>query len=168
MENTLNPDYTILFDLKKEFESFEPVAYKDTGNVWTIGFGSTYNFDKKRKIQKGDVIGKSTAIRWMILENAEIKKQIEHYISKSLNKYQSTAILDYVYNRGIGNFLSTQLDELINKNPDNPAIKQEIISTGLTDRMKNLLWGLGRRRRTQAHLYFTGVLKTDWPRWGKI
>ena len=87
-------------------------------------------------------------------------------VSQSRYPDQSAAIVDYIYNRGIGNFLKTQLDELINADPNNPQIKNEIISTGLWDKLGNKLWGLGRRRRAQAHLYFTGELKFDWPRWG--
>ena len=76
--------------------------------------------------------------------------------------------MDYVYNRGIGNLLKTQLDELINKNPNDPKIKDEIINTGLWDRLGHKLWGLGRRRRAEAHLYFTGELKFNWNKWGNI
>ena len=99
-------------------------------------------------------------------DTATFINQVNQYIKVQLNPAQSAAIVDYVYNRGIGNFLRTQLDELINANPNDPHIKAEIIGTGIKDKAGNLLWGLGRRRRAEAHLYFTGEIKTDWKRWG--
>lgn len=160
------PNYEKLSLIKKEFEGFSNNAYQDSGKVWTIGLGSTYNFDKKRKVQKGDYVTWKTAVRWAELENQQKIQELEYYIKVPLNENQSTAIVDYVYNRGIGNLLKTQLDELINANPNDLAIGKEILGTGLKDRMGNLLWGLGRRRRAEKHLYFTGQLKFDWPKWG--
>ena len=161
----VNPDYKKLAAIKRHFEGFYSSAYKDSGGVWTVGYGSTYNFDKKRKVQKGDFLLEDDAIRFMEIETQNVRAQLNAYIKKPLNPSQSAAIMDYVYNRGIGNFLKTRLDELINANPNDPAIGKEIIGTGLKDRAGNLLWGLGRRRRAEAFLYNTGGLKFDWPRW---
>ncbi len=161
----VNPNYEKLCAIKEHFEGFSNVAYKDTGGVWTIGFGNTFNYDMNRKVQKGDVITKRTAIRYASIADSSFLKELNTYIKVPLNQNQSTALMDYVYNRGIGNMLKTKLDELINANPNDPKIKDEIIGTGLWDRMGNKLWGLGRRRRTEAHLYFTGELKFNWKRW---
>ncbi|MFT3679413.1 MAG: lysozyme [Ferruginibacter sp.] len=162
---TIAPDINKLAAIKEAFEGFQNVAYLDTGGVWTVGYGSTYNHDKKRKVQKGDVISKDHAKEWMNIDLQEIRRQLSLYIKVELSAHQAAAICDYVYNRGIGNFLKTQLDELINANPNDLRIKDEILKTGIKDRLGNLLWGLGRRRRAEAHLYFTGQLKFDWPRW---
>lgn len=163
---SLQPNYEKLALIKKEFEGFKQNAYLDSGNVATVGLGSTYNFDKKRKVQIGDFVTWQTAVRWAELENQQKINEINQYIKVPLNENQSTAIIDYVYNRGIGNFLKTQLDELINANPNDLAIGKEILGTGLRDRIGNLLWGLGRRRRAEKHLYYTGELKFNWPKWG--
>jgi lysozyme len=160
------PDWHKLAAIKKHFEGYSSVAYADTGGVWTIGYGSTYNHNHMRKVAKGDVINEATAIKWMEKDTEMIVKQINQYIKVSLNANQMTAICDYVYNRGIGNMLRTQLDELINANPNDIRIKDEILRTGLKDKLGNLLWGLGRRRRAEAHLYFTGDLRFDFPKWG--
>lgn len=161
----VNPDFVKLAAMKQHFEGFENTAYKDSGGVWTVGYGSTFNHDKKRRVKPGDFISKEKAIEWMKIDVQEVLRQVNQYIKKPLNPDQSAAVVDYVYNRGIGNFLKTKLDELINNNPDDPAIKEEILKTGIKDRLGNLLWGLGRRRRAEAHLYFTGQVKLDWPRW---
>jgi GH24 family phage-related lysozyme (muramidase) len=164
----VQPDYDLLFKLISNFEGFENSAYLDSGKVPTIGIGSTYNFDKKRKVKMGDYITKETATRWLELHCEEFVKQANLYIKTPLNPHQSAAVVDNIYNRGIGNFLRTNLDELINGNPNSAAIKDEFLGTGLKDRAGNLLWGLGRRRRAEWWLYSTGKLKFDFPRWGKI
>ncbi len=139
-------------------------AYKDSVGVWTIGVGSTYNFDKGRKVKKGDFITKETAVKWLQKEDEQIIQQLNFYIKKPLNPDQSAAIVDYTYNRGIGNLLKTQLDELINSNPDDPRILKEIEGTGLKDRLGHILFGLKRRRLAESYLYKTGQLKFNWPR----
>jgi lysozyme len=164
MPNVL-PDFQKLAAIKEHFEGYKNIAYKDSGGVWTVGFGSTFNHDAKRKVQDGDVVHKEQAIRWMATDTANIVAQLNKYITSQLNPWQSAAMVDYVYNRGIGNMLKTQLDELINANPHDPLIPEEIKKTGLKDRAGNLLWGLGRRRLAEAYLYQTGQLKFDWPRW---
>ena len=162
----VKPDYNKLCEMLEHFEGFYPAAYKDSGGVWTLGFGSTYNFDAKRRVQKGDKISKADAMRYVELECESVVKYLNQFINVPLTPTQSAALVDYVYNRGIGNFLKTKLDELINDNPLNPAIKKEFYGTGLWDRMGNKLWGLGRRRRAEFHLYSTGIVKTDWAKWG--
>jgi len=165
MPNVL-PDFYKLSAIKEHFEGYSGVAYKDSGGVWTVGYGSTYNHDQKRKVQQGDIITKEVAIRWMATDVDNVIRQANQYIKTQLNPSQSAAIVDYIYNRGIGNFLRTNLDELINANPFDPLVIPEIKGTGLKDKAGHLLWGLGRRRRSEAYLYQTGQLKFDWPRWG--
>jgi lysozyme len=160
----VNPDYNKLGELKAIFEGFSSFAYKDSGGVWTIGIGSTYNFTKKRKVQQGDVITRQEAIRWTGIEVQDIVRQANQYITVQLNGDQSAAIVDYIYNRGIGNFLKTQLDELINKDPFDSKIQKEMEGTGLKDKLGHLLWGLKRRRLSEYYLYSTGYIKVDWPR----
>ena len=160
------PDYRLLGSVKKGFEGFAVLAYKDSGGIWTVGYGSTYNHTHDRKVREGDVVSQATAEEWMKKDTVEIVRLLNLYIKVPQNSAQSTALVDYVYNRGIKNFLNTQLDELINSKAPLADIAKEFVGTGLKDRLGNLLWGLGRRRRCEAYLYCTGILKTEWPRWG--
>lgn len=161
----IKPDIDKLASIKEHFEGYSTTSYKDTGGIWTIGYGSTYNHTHNRRVREGDVISRDTAKKWMNIDITELIRQLNMYIKKPLNEYQSAAIVDYVYNRGINNFLKTSIDDLINIDPSDPRILNEILGTGLKDRAGNLLWGLGRRRRAEAHLYSTGILKFDWKRW---
>ncbi len=157
MQNVI-PNYILWAQMIREFEGFRPIAYLDSGGIPTIGFGSTYNYAAKRKVQMGDTITITDATNWMQFEFQETVRLANVYIHQPLNKFQATAICDYIYNRGIGNFLKTQLDELINANPNDARIGTEIKGTGLWDKLGHLLGGLLRRRRCEAGLYSTGVL----------
>jgi lysozyme len=157
MQNVI-PNFTLWAQIIKEFEGFREKAYHNKGDVPTIGFGSTYNYTAKRKVQLGDTVTLLEATNWMQFDFQETIRLANHYITAPLNKNQSTAICDYIYNRGIGNFLKTQLDELINANPTDSKILDEIKGTGLWDKLGHLLGGLVRRRKTQANLYGTGEL----------
>lgn len=163
----VQPDYAKLAAIKVHFEGFRFYAYADGGKVWTVGFGSTWHHDQNRKVRQGDFVTLQTATRWMQIDTANFIAEVNRYIKVKLNPDQSSALVDYCYNRGVRNMLRTQLDELINANPNDPRIRGEFINTGLWDRLGNKWWGLGRRRRAEAHLYFTGQLKFDWPRWGE-
>ena len=155
----VNPDYNLWAQMVKEFEGFRNQAYRDSGGVWTIGLGSTYNYTAKRKVQAGDYITLSEAGVWMRTEFQEVVRLANVYIKQPLTPAQSTAVCDYIYNRGIGNFLKTQLDELINANPNDSRIYEEMRGTGLKDKLGNILRGLKRRRNCEAYLYYTGQLK---------
>lgn len=159
------PDYEKLCKILEAFEGYDAGAYKDSGGVWTIGYGSTFNYDKNRKVKDGDVVSRTTAMRFMERDLQSVVRQLNMYITQPLSPDQSAALVDYVYNRGIRNFLRTRLDELINANPFDERIKDEFLGTGLWDRAGNKLWGLGRRRRAEYYLYSTGLLKFDWQRW---
>ena len=41
-------------------------AYIDPVGIPTIGYGSTYNYDAKRKVQIGDSITQAKALEWLI------------------------------------------------------------------------------------------------------
>src|SRR5215203_809492 len=98
MPNVL-PDFYKLSQIKEHFEGFDLNAYPDSGKVWTVGYGSTYNHDAKRKVQQGDTVTKETAIRWMSIDVDNVIRDANRYIKSQLNPYQSAAIVDYIYNR---------------------------------------------------------------------
>lgn len=161
MQNVI-PNYTLWAQMIKEFEGFRSVAYQDSGSVWTCGFGYTYNFNTKAKVKQGDVITMTDAINWMQFEFQDVVRQANIYIKQPLNGGQATGICDYIYNRGIGNFLKTSLDELINANPNDSAIGVQIRGTGLKDRLGNVLRGLQRRRNSEAYMYNNGIFKANF------
>jgi lysozyme len=123
-------------------------AYQDSGGVWTIGYGHTKN------VKPGDKITKEKAFDFLIEDMNEAARQVNH-LNLKLNQNQFTALVDLVYNFGIGHFIDSQLYKLIQKDPDLFCIKQTFLATGIRDAKGNVLQGLIKRRTREAELYFT-------------
>ena len=155
----VQPDFKLWAKMAVHFEGYRKNAYQDSGGVWTLGLGTTYNHDAKRKVKIGDVADMEAAIRFMTIDKQEVVRQANQYIKVKLSHTKSVAVCDYIYNRGIGNFLKTQLDELINADAPTNAICKEFERTGLWDRLGNKLKGLIRRRKCQSFLWRTGSLQ---------
>ncbi|MBI4738351.1 peptidoglycan-binding protein [Candidatus Woesearchaeota archaeon] len=58
--------------LYRKLSNGKVAAYIDPVGVWTIGYGSTFNFDHNRPVQKGDIIDRPTAELWL---NQEIDQK---------------------------------------------------------------------------------------------
>ena len=56
-----------LFNFIGSLENFTPIAQWDY-QQWSVGYGSGYNWDQNRPVQKGDVIDKETAKKWLLKE----------------------------------------------------------------------------------------------------
>lgn len=165
----VQPDFLLWGRIKERYEGCKLSAYLDSGKVPTIGFGTTYRHDLKRKVKIGDKITFQQAVTYWEIDSAEVVRLANVYIHKPLNAAQSTAVCDYIYNRGIGNFLKVTykgwgLDELINADPSDARISEIIKNTGWWDRLNVFRQGLAWRRATGELLYRRGILKLDWTR----
>jgi len=89
-------------------------AYRDSGNVPTIGWGSTYDFDKQRKVQMGDVITEEQAQRWLDMETSQNASDIKNLVKIKLTNNQFNALISLVYNIGINAFKNSTMLRLLN------------------------------------------------------
>ncbi len=137
----------------KNSEGLELKAYKRKGDVWTIGYGSTYYEDNSR-IKEGDVI---TAERAESLLKLKIEKeylpQLNKLVKVPLNNNQQSALLSLLYNIGYGNLSKSTLLEIINRKMDNKNIKEvwEITKIRVGSQFER---GLRLRRKREIALYF--------------
>ena len=137
----------------KRSEGLELKAYKRKGDVWTIGYGSTYYEDNSR-IKEGDVI---TAERAESLLKLKIEKeylpQLNKLVKVPLNNNQQSALLSLLYNIGYGNLSKSTLLEIINRKMDNKNIKEvwEITKIRVGSQFER---GLRLRRKREIALYF--------------
>ena len=102
--------------LVKRFESFRATRYSDTGGLPTIGYG--------HKISVGDplwnaTISEETAeqLARSDLETAasELQTDLGDTLLASLTDNQWSALLDFVFNEGIGRFETSTLASLIKR-----------------------------------------------------
>jgi len=140
----------------KRSEGLELKAYKRKGDVWTIGYGSTYYEDNSR-IKQGDVI---TAERAESLLKLKVEKeylpQLKRLVKVPLNDAQMSAMLSLIYNIGAGNLRKSKLLGLVNNNPNDLAIKAQWLITNIRVGSQ-FEKGLRLRRMREVELYFKPI-----------
>jgi len=120
----------------KETEGFRNSAYRDSAGVWTIGYGSTYHYDKDGnitgKVKPGDRISKEQAEDYI---HHHVQKNVVPYLSKSLPN-----IFDSKHNKDIhpeyaGRMITFAYnvghDPLIN--PKRDSVAQHLIKANQTE-----------------------------------
>lgn len=162
------------FKIAHHFEGCKLSAYQDGGGKWTIGIGTTIYPDGK-PVQKGHTCTLDQAKMWFLwgMQEAERKlnKWLTGYVLKTLEQHKVDALLSCIYNVGY----PQTLIEMVNKNPDHKAIWGAFLmyvkepaekdgkdndKDGLVDEKgeKREVFGLLRRRNSEAHLYFKGEI----------
>lgn len=139
-------------------------AYLDSGGVWTIGIG-TIKYPNGQPVKKGDVITAEQRDEYFLFE---IRSKVEKTIfltRDDINQNQFDALVDFSYNVGTTGLQKSTLLKNVNANLSN----KEIVKNFLAWRFDNgkEVGGLTRRRMSDAYMYFTGLLKTDWKEYKK-
>lgn len=137
-----------ILDVIKEFEGCKLKAYKDSGGVWTIGYGFTEG------VVEGDEITQVEADRRL---RYEINKRIDFLNRQKLrltpNKFW--ALVSFVYNVGEKNFLDSTLLKKIKEDSNDKSIRDEFMRWVYAGGKK--LKGLEKRRKKEADIYFEPI-----------
>ena len=124
--------------------------YLDTKGVPTISLGVTYYpngrkvtmKDKPLTLKEADELGKITADKFA--------KQVGALVKSNVNQNQFNALVSIAYNIGINGFRTSSFLKLVNKNPNDPKIKDAIM---LWTKNKELIG----RRKSEVELYFKPI-----------
>ena len=135
-----------LIEKIKEFEGFLPSYSSKLDGHATIGYGHV------GKVNYCQPISREYAEALLLMDIINIEKQIDALkLGLSIERYE--AVVDFVYNLGIGNFKSSTLYKYMKKNPDDIRIKNEfqrwVYCNG------RMLEGLKKRRLWEAEHYFS-------------
>lgn len=122
--------------------------YLDTRGIPTISLGVTYYpngkkvtmQDKPLTLKEADELGEITADKFA--------KQVDALVKSNVNQNQFNALVSIAYNIGINGFKSSSFLKLVNKNPNDPKIKDAIM---LWTKNKELIG----RRKSEVIQYFT-------------
>lgn len=90
-------------NLIKYFEGLRLKAYKDTGGVWTIGYGHT------KGVKKGMVITEEEAEEFLRQDLLEAEKAVNRLVPYGLAQHQFDALVSLVFNIGTGAFKNSTL-----------------------------------------------------------
>lgn len=139
-------------DLMHEFEGLRLEAYLCPAKVWTIGYGNTF-YEDGNKVKKGDVITLDRANElYENIVNKRFAEPLKKLLVVKLNENQFSALVSLAYNIGMGNIKTSTLLKMVNKNPNNPFIKEQFLRWNKSG--GKVLNGLTRRREAEAKLYF--------------
>ena len=136
-----------------QFEGLRLRAYQDTGNIWTIGFGTTINPETGLPIKKGDVITKEKALSWLRINTAALETQIKKLVKVPINANQLTALTSLAYNIGIGAFSRSTLRRQLNAGTDKNTVAAQFIRWNKVKGKE--VPGLTNRRKLEAELFLS-------------
>ena len=140
----------------KNFEGERLKSYRDTGNILTIGFGSTYNHDAKRKVQEGDIIDKETALRWLRLDAGKFAAGVKKLVKVPINQNQLDSLTSFAYNLGLGALQTSTLLRKLNAGAPKEEVAAEFLRWNKGRNTAGVLVvipGLTRRREAEKELF---------------
>lgn len=107
--------------LLKDEEGFRAEAYRDTGGVWTIGYGTTHVEGKP--VNAGMTCTQAQAELWLHADLAATQTFLNQ-LRLTLTQNQFDALVSFVYNIGQGAFLKCQMLSLIRGGKLSESAKQ--------------------------------------------
>jgi lysozyme len=143
--------------LIKRFEGERLSSYQDQAGIWTIGWGSTYNHDLKTRVQKGDVIDKETALRWLRLDAASFADNVKKVVKVPINQNQLDSLTSFSYNVGNSAFVNSTLLRKLNQGAPLQEVAAEFAKWNKVtiNGEKVVSNGLVRRRKLEADLFLS-------------
>lgn len=136
-------------ELIKVSEGFEGTAYKCPAGVWTYGYGWTHG------VKEGDTITEEKASELVEQEVMKIAGQVKTVLGDNvfakLTENQVCALIDFVYNLGLGNFKDSTLCRMIKDGQIMEAGNQfeRWVKAG-----GKVLPGLVKRREAEKELWY--------------
>jgi lysozyme len=137
------------YDLSRRSEGLRLKAYKCPAEKWTIGYGAT-RYEDGSLVKEGDIITKERAEELLKNLISKFEKSVKRLVQVQLNDNQFSALVDFTYNVGVGNFASSTLLKKINTIDFEGASKEFgrwIYSKGVK------LPGLIKRREAEKELF---------------
>ncbi|NAR87487.1 lysozyme [Acinetobacter haemolyticus] len=137
------------YEIIREFEGFRSTAYRDTGGVWTIGFG-TIRYPNGTKVKQGDTCTRGQAELWLKNDCLWVDACLDKYVKVKVSQNQFDALASFVYNVGETQFIKSTMLSLINQNNLTAAANQ--FDRWIFDNGKRIQ-GLANRRAKEKALF---------------
>ena len=122
--------------------------YLDTQGVPTIAMGNTFYLDGKKVTMKDKSLTLNEA-KTLARSVADIfANKVDYLVTSNINQNQFNALVSLAYNIGIHGFRKSTVLKLVNKNPNDPMIRQAFM---LWTKNKELIG----RRKSEVNQYFS-------------
>lgn len=134
--------------LTESFEGCRLVAYQDSGGIWTIGYGHT------KDVHVGMTCSQPQAEQWLLADVSDATTAVNRLVHIALSQEEFDALVDFVFNVGIGNFAGSTLLKLLNAHDLQGAIDE----FDKWDRAAGVeVAGLLRRRQAERAMFTLGT-----------
>ena len=122
--------------------------YLDTQGVPTIAMGNTFYLDGKKVTMLDKPLTLDEA-KTLARSVADIfANKVDYLVTSNINQNQFNALVSLAYNIGIHGFRKSTVLKLVNKNPNDPMIRQAFM---LWTKNKELIG----RRKSEVNQYFS-------------
>ena len=129
-------------------EGLRTKPYLDTKGVPTISLGVTYYPNGRKVTMKDCILTLSEANELGKITADRFSNQVNSLVKSKVNQNQFNALVSLAYNIGIHGFRNSTVLKLVNKNPNDPMIRQAFM---MWTKNKELIG----RRKSEANQYFT-------------
>lgn len=102
------------FNIIKRYEGLKLKAYRDTGGVWTIGYG-TIKYANGTSVKQGDTCTEEQALSFMMHDCKWVDACLDKYVKIKVNQNQFDALASFVYNIGESQFRTSTLLKKLNE-----------------------------------------------------
>jgi len=137
-------------NLIKKHEGCKLTSYLCPSKIPTIGFGNTYYLNGT-KVELGQTITQDQADKLLLSTLSKFEKDVWSVIKQSVNQRMFDALVSFTYNVGFGNLKSSTLLKKVNKNMNDPSIRDEFLKWNKS--RGRALKGLTNRRMDEWLLY---------------
>jgi len=153
-------------ELIKYFEGCKLEAYRDIGGIPTVGVG-TILYASGIPVKMGDKLTMAEAEKELFFDLVNIVKDIENFSLKNsvcFSQSQLDATVSILYNCGSGLLGPRKSLGIALRSRDAVRVSDAFLVYCKLRRAGKLVIsnGLLRRRKSESHLYLTGVIKTNW------
>jgi lysozyme len=139
-------------------EGFEGAPYQDSGGVWTQGYGSTYDADGNRVTPSTPAVTKAQALIMLTRDMQSSLDDVHAVVKVPLSANEKGALVDLIYNIGVGNFNGSTLLRDLNAKNYASAWAQIMVWDEVNG---TVLKGLLRRRQQEYTLAMTPDASLD-------
>jgi GH24 family phage-related lysozyme (muramidase) len=132
-------------DIIKQFEGLRLKAYKDSGGVWTIGWGST------RGVKAGMVITRAQAETMFQADFMDAMTPVQRSLKVQVNDNEFAALVSFCFNVGAGAYNKSTLLKKLNASAPLTQVADEFMKW---NKVKGrVVAGLTRRRSLERALF---------------
>lgn len=122
--------------------------YLDTQGVPTIAMGNTFYLNGKKvtMLDKPLTLNEAKTLSRTVADI--FANKVDYLVTSNINQNQFNALVSLAYNIGIHGFIKSTVLKLVNKNPNDPMIRQAFM---LWTKNKELIG----RRKSEVNQYFS-------------